>query len=730
MKGRILIIDDSPTKREMIRRTIMSTYEVKTASSGAEGLAMLEKEVPDLILLDVEMPDMDGYQTIQEIKIRPETSSIPVIFLTARTDAAAELFGLSLGAQDYITVPFSPPLLLKRIELHLSLVGQKLEMKEINSNLAKIVEERTAEIESSRIKLRVALDVAEAANRTKSVFIANMSHETRTPLNSIIGFSELAKHEDISDKMRNYVTNISESAAWLLRIINDILDISVIELGKIVLENNPFDFSEMLEYCHSRIVGQAEEKGLKLTFSTSQPIEKRLVGDEARLRQILMNMLSNAVKFTNQGSVALNVTVRKAYNEKISLRFEVKDTGIGMTMEQMISIYDPFMQGDNSMTRKFGGVGLGLTITKSIIELMGGTLNLESVVGIGSTFSCELTFDTTDHAVAKQDIVNQLEELEIPNFEGEILVCEDNSLNQQVILEHLTRIGLKVIIAHNGKEGVDYIAQRIKNGEKLFDLIFMDIQMPVMDGLKAVSKILALDVKTPIVALTANVMPDDLEIYKKSGMSDAVGKPFTNQELWSCLLKYLPVKSYTTVDKDKQSAQDEKFQNQLKLNFAKDNQNTYDNMLAAIKNQDIKTAHRMAHTLKSTAKQIGEEALGEAAKTLETSLKHLEYEFKQEEFDIFNEALKTTLNKLAPLLEADAAKVSVKITDEAKIKEIFNELEPMLISKNPDCEDMIDDIRMIPDTDRLVSHIENFKFKHALKELGLIKEKRGYNNEQ
>ncbi|MCL2203569.1 MAG: response regulator [Defluviitaleaceae bacterium] len=716
-KQKIFIIDDSMMKREMVKRAIAGAYDVTTASSGKEALEMLATETPDIIILDVEMPEMDGYETLQHIQMTESLIDVPVVFLTARTDAAAELYGLSLGAIDYITVPFSPPLLLKRLELHLSLIMQKRELKKLNENLTGLVDERTQELAQSNDKLRTALEVAEAANRTKSVFIANMSHETRTPLNSIIGFSELSQLEDLPDKVKGYLSNISESAGWLLNIINDILDISVIELGKIVLVQSPFYFTEILDFCRTKTVGSIENKNITLSWETTTVVGKKVLGDPARLRQALMNLLSNAAKFTDSGSIRFSAITKKETDKSVTIAFKVQDSGIGISPTQISHIYEPFNQEDNSSTRKFGGTGLGLSITKTIVELMGGRLEVESTLDVGSSFGFEITLDLAI-GESKHFVTGDLEK---PNFHGEVLICEDNHLNQQVICDHLARVGLKTVIANNGKEGVDIVSDRVKSGKKLFDLIFMDIQMPVMDGLKAVAKILEFDIKTPIVALTANVMPSDLDLYKISGMSDALGKPYTTQELWNCLIQHLQVDSYSALDKEKQKADEEKLLSQLKINFVKDYQDAYNSLMSSIGKGDIKSAHRLAHTLKGLSGQIGEKELQAASLAVEAKLKNNQYRMDETELAAFKEALDNTINKLLPLLDEFNARDTIKRTDKTEIQAIIAKLEPLLLNRNPDCEEMLDEVRTIPNVEMLVSLIERFKFNQALEELENVK---------
>jgi len=245
--------------------------------------------------------------------------------------------------------------------------------------------------------------------------------------------------------------------------------------------------------------------------------------------------------------------------------------------------------------------------------------------------------------------------------------------------------------------------------------------MPIMSGLEAVAKIKEMDIKIPIVALTANVMPKDMAQYRASGMSDTVGKPFTTQELWKCLVKFISVKSYTAIDKQSESAEEEKLQKQLKLNFVKDNQNRYSEIVTAASSGDFKTAGRIAHTLKSNAGQLGEKELQELAAAMETAFLEGDNKPSDDLMQSFEAALKTVLNKLKPLLDEANERSKVKITDGAKIQEIIEKLEPMLVNKNPDCEDLLDDIYKIPGSEALAQCIETFKFKKALEELAKLK---------
>jgi signal transduction histidine kinase/CheY-like chemotaxis protein len=396
------------------------------------------------------------------------------------------------------------------------------------------------EMNMAQDNLRHALVAAEAANQAKTVFLANMSHEIRTPLNSIIGFSELALDGNISPKTSDYLGKILDNGEWLLQIINDILDISKIEAGKMELEYISFNLHDIVTQCQAIILPRAQAKGVTLYCYAEPATGRMFVGDPVRLRQTLINLLSNAVKFTNIGTVKLLASLVVSDEQTATIYFEVKDSGIGMTDEQVDRIFDPFIQADGSITRKYGGTGLGLAITKNIIEMMGGTLKVESMEGIGSKFSFSLTFDTvpdTTSEVAKKPVMQG--EMEKPTYEGEILVCEDNDMNQQVIIEHLSRVGLKTVVTCDGQEGVDAVKARMGSSKKPYDLIFMDIHMPVMDGMEAAVEITEMGCQTPIVAMTANIMTNDLELYRQNGIADYIGKPFTSQELWRCLAKYL-----------------------------------------------------------------------------------------------------------------------------------------------------------------------------------------------
>jgi PAS domain S-box-containing protein len=583
-------------------------------------------------------------------------------------------------------------------------------------------------------------DAALAASRTKSAFLANMSHEIRTPMNSIMGFSELALDGEASPKTREYLAKIRSNAEWLLQIINDILDISKIESGKLELETIPFDMHELFESCRTLIMPKAAEKGINLHFYTEPSIGKNPLGDPTRLRQVLVNLLSNAVKFTNSGTVKVLTEIKEKAGELVTFHFEIKDPGIGMTREQIERIFDPFTQAETGTTRKYGGTGLGLTISKNLIELMGGKLAVESTPGVGSKFSFDLTFDTMD--VDEYEIFERkavLDEIEKPIFDGEILLCEDNAMNQQVISEHLARVGLKAVVAENGKVGVEAVESRKTKGEKQFDLVLMDIHMPVMDGLEAAENIIKLDTGTPIVAMTANIMSSDLVIYRTSGMRDCIGKPFTSQELWRCLLKFLkPVKQVSkegnAVLKSAPVEEDKGFQRELKLIFMRTSRGKYKEIEKALEEGDIMQANRLAHSLKTNAGQIGEAPLQEAAGEVERMLKEGKKLVTGEQMKKLETELAMVLERLEPLLEeetpAQAEGKQGSALEPEKAKELLEKLEPLLEEGNIRSLDYIEELRAVAGSGGLIQQIEDFAFDAAITVFTELKKKveSGINN--
>jgi len=572
------------------------------------------------------------------------------------------------------------------------------------------------------LDLHEAVNQANTANRTKSEFLANMSHEIRTPMNSIIGFSELALDGEISIKTRDYLEKIIENSIWLLELINDILDISKIESGKMDLENIPFDLDEILTACQTAVMPKASEKELTMSFYAQPLPGKRLHGDPLKLRQILMNLLSNAVKFTTAGTIDVQAVIKRFERNRVSIQFEVSDTGIGISEEQLKNIFDPFIQAESGTTRKYGGSGLGLPITKNIIEMMGGLLHVDSTPGVGSKFRFELGFNTTntddDQGVIKPA---DFEPLEKPLFSGEVLLCEDNVMNQQVICEHLLRVGLKTVVAENGKIGVDYVKE--KTGKR-FDLILMDIYMPVMDGIEATSQILEFDPDIPIVAMTANVMADDRDIYYSKGMKDIVGKPFTSQELWRCLMKYLQPVEMKHEDVSVHLLADKELHQRLIKSFLRNNAGIMDRIKNALEEQDVKLAHRLAHTLKSNAAQLDKTALQKAAMTIKNQLKTGVDYVTPEQLEVLDKELNIIFNAFKKMTEKSTSPAEPQETvDTTEALKLLDELEPMIKDNNFASLSYINILRSVQGSESLAENIENLDFRLAMESLTRLREK-------
>ena len=558
-----------------------------------------------------------------------------------------------------------------------------------------------------------AHNAAEAASRAKSTFLANMSHEIRTPMNSIVGFSELALDDHITPKTKGYLNKITENSRWLLQIINDILDISKIESGKMELESVPFDMCEILSACQTIVSPKANEKGLELHFFSEPGTGKMPLGDPTRLLQVLVNLLSNAVRFTDSGIINLNAVNRDIGDSSITVLFEVIDGGIGMTPEQIERIFDPFTQAESGTTRKYGGTGLGLTIATNIVAMMGGTLFVDSTPGVGSTFSFELTFATTE-SVRDDMRKNVSGELEKPSFKGEVLLCEDNAMNQLVICEHLARVGLRTVVAENGKIGVEMVQSRKEKGEKQFDLVFMDMHMPVMDGLEATKRILELNTGIPVVAMTANIMSNDRELYEMNGMSDYVGKPFTSQELWRCLLRFFTPIDSQTDDKTWNDRLDDKLQQKLINGFVSSNQGMICEIKDALESGDLKLAHRLAHTLKGSAAQLRFAALSHAAGEVERSLKDGENRVTSQQLEILEKELCSAISELAPKVSEPTSQVVSEPINSADVARMLSELRLLLMESDPECLEYIENLRSIPGSEEIILRMEDFDFVSAL----------------
>ncbi len=396
------------------------------------------------------------------------------------------------------------------------------------------------EIREAEEDLRKAKDLAEQSTKAKSEFLANMSHEIRTPMNGILGLLHLLKGTALQEGQKEYVEKTLFSANNLLRIINDILDFSKIEAGKLEIEATPFTLQHIFKEISNLYAVPIEDKGLTLELENSDSDVKVLLGDSLRLKQVLFNLISNAIKFTGQGKISLKVHMLSREAHAVSYQFSVRDTGIGLSKEHMDKLFSAFSQADSSVTRKYGGTGLGLAISKSIVEMMHGQMWVESQLGEGTTFFFTATFELSDESeltsfLEKENGQSLSAVTEGGHEHGHLLLVEDNEINQLIAEELLTSVGYTLEIANNGQEALDMLAK------KDFDLVLMDIQMPIMDGLTASQEIRKLPqfAHLPIVAMSAHAMTGDKEISIANGMNDHITKPIVPEVLYSTLRYWL-----------------------------------------------------------------------------------------------------------------------------------------------------------------------------------------------
>ncbi|WP_246052196.1 response regulator [Desulfobotulus mexicanus] len=411
-----------------------------------------------------------------------------------------------------------------------------------------VIQDITERIDKEKVQRE--LEIAEAATRAKSAFLASMSHEIRTPMNIVLGLTHLALKTELTDQQMDYLGKIRTAAGNLLGIINDILDFSKIESGHLDFEEIPFDLRSVLQDTMDLHADKSEEKGIDFKLFCPSSIPVYLKGDPLRLGQVLTNLAGNALKFTKRGHVHVTVACEEDDGRKVLLRFMVKDTGMGITEEQAVNLFSPFVQADTGITRQFGGSGLGLSISKHLVEKMGGEIGVNSTPGQGSEFFFTARFEKFDGPVDSlfENIPSQIK-LDtgsecMDGLHGYVLVAEDNPVNQQIAREVLESFGLTADIVENGHDAVDKVR------EKQFDLVFMDIQMPGMNGYEASRTIRAMEKEDtvcgvsgralPIIAMTANAMVGDREKCMEAGMDDHISKPIDFDELYRILVRWLP----------------------------------------------------------------------------------------------------------------------------------------------------------------------------------------------
>ncbi|MHA8102839.1 PAS domain S-box protein [Aquirufa nivalisilvae] len=418
----------------------------------------------------------------------------------------------------------------KRIPIWLGVTCVKNETGEIIGYLG--VAEDYTEHKQAQNELIRAKEIAESAANAKDSFLANMSHEIRTPLNAIIGFTELLQQRNLPSPDCEFVENIQTAGDHLLLLINDILDLSKIDSGKIEMEIQPFSLKESLKHVYSILKVKSQKKAIEFSLFLDADLPDAVIGDKGRLNQVLINLAGNAIKFTEEGEVTIAVKKVQETDSRVSLRFSVKDTGIGISEEKIKTIFDRFTQAEASTTRKFGGSGLGLNIAKQLVELQGGKIELKSQLGRGSEFSFVLELEKTKQVLESQQ--NKKSSNLSLEQSVSILMCEDNEMNQRLAKTVITNFGFQLDIANNGKEGIELLKQ------KSYDLILMDLQMPEMDGYQA-TKYIRNEMKSdiPIIAMTAHSLVGEQQKCFDIGMNGYVSKPYKQQELLQKIQEFI-----------------------------------------------------------------------------------------------------------------------------------------------------------------------------------------------
>ena len=628
-QGRLLLVDDEPEITGFLQMLLDDKFYVThTAASADEALGIVESNEIDILITDIRMPGKNGIELMAEAK--KKKPDLQCMILTGHGDLENVREAMRLGAIDFIRKP------IRFEEVERAVLEGMSRIQLINE--LKIKQEK---LEEANKQLCAAKNEADVANLTKSEFLANMSHEIRTPLNGVLGMTELLFTTGLTAKQQELAEMLCTAGKSLLDLVNDFLDISKIESGKLELESMDFNLRDLVKEIITQMTPSAMAKGVSLSCDIENHVYSMVRGDFKRISQIFLNLVSNGVKYTNEGSVEIKVRIESEDTASILLHCAINDTGIGIVPEAQDKIFDAFSQADSSITRRFGGTGLGLSIVQHLVAMMGGEVGLKSEPGTGSTF----WFTARLEKVKNQDMSENMITETIEQFayfdksfaEKKILLVEDNFINQQVALELLKLYGCEVVVAGDGREALQYFVQ-----DSHFDLVLMDCHMPEMDGFTATAEIRKKERQAaikhvPIVAMTARAMNGDREKCFEAGMDDYLSKPFSKKSLLAVLVRRLkntgdegkceerssqnqtPVVDYKILADLRELQKNGKPSLFIKLvhYFLKEAPCAFSDLARAIDKRDTEALSSRAHKFKSSCMNMGVMGLGQQCDNLE-----------------------------------------------------------------------------------------------------------------